>query len=54
MRVTWPPDFSASRPRLDTVIKLAGALGIEPCELIADVRWTPPPAGPSGGGFRKL
>lgn len=41
-------------PRLDTVIKLAGALEIEPCELIADVRWTPPLIGPSGGGFRKL
>ena len=38
-------------PRLDTVIKLAGALKIEPCELIGDVRWSPPPVGPSDGGF---
>jgi transcriptional regulator with XRE-family HTH domain len=41
-------------PRLDTVIKIAGALNIEPCELIADVRWAPPPEGPSSGGFRKI
>ncbi len=41
-------------PRLDTVIKIAGALGIEPSELISDVRWTPPPEGPGTGGFRKL
>jgi transcriptional regulator with XRE-family HTH domain len=33
-------------PRLDTVIKLAGALNIEPCQLIGDLRWTPPAAGP--------
>jgi len=41
-------------PRLDTVIKLAGALNIEPCELMADVRWKPPPVGPSSGGFHKI
>jgi DNA-binding XRE family transcriptional regulator len=41
-------------PRLDTVIRLAGALKIEPCDLVADVRWTPPPVGPSSGKFRKL
>lgn len=41
-------------PRLDTVIKLAGAMKIEPCDLIGDIRWTPPPTGPSGGGFRRL
>lgn len=29
-------------PKLDTIIRLAGALDIEPCKLIADVRWTPP------------
>jgi DNA-binding XRE family transcriptional regulator len=41
-------------PRLDTVIKLAGALKIEPCELISDVRWTPPPVGPNSGGFHRI
>jgi ribosome-binding protein aMBF1 (putative translation factor) len=41
-------------PRLDTVIKLAGALGIEPCQLIADVRWEPPADGPPGGEFRRV
>jgi transcriptional regulator with XRE-family HTH domain len=40
-------------PRLDTLIKLAGALGVEPCELVADVRWTPPLTEPSGG-FREI
>jgi len=32
-------------PKLDTVIKLAGALEIEPCELMPDVRWVPPAHG---------
>lgn len=41
-------------PRLDTVVKLAGALDVEPCELIGDVRWTPPPTGPAKGGFRSV
>jgi transcriptional regulator with XRE-family HTH domain len=41
-------------PGMDTVIRLAGALGVEPCELIADVRWTPPPRGPSGGSYQKV
>jgi transcriptional regulator with XRE-family HTH domain len=41
-------------PGMDTVIRLAGALGVEPCELIADVRWTPPPRGPSGGSYKKV
>jgi DNA-binding XRE family transcriptional regulator len=41
-------------PRLDTVVKLAGALEVEPCELIGDVRWTPPPTGPAKGGFRSI
>ncbi len=38
-------------PRLDTVIKLAGGLNIEPCELIGDVRFRPPPVGPDKGGW---
>jgi transcriptional regulator with XRE-family HTH domain len=29
-------------PKLDTIIRLAGALNMEPCGLIADVRWLPP------------
>jgi transcriptional regulator with XRE-family HTH domain len=41
-------------PRLDTVIKIAGALNIEPCDLTADVRWIPPPDSPSSGGFRQI
>lgn len=28
-------------PRLDTLIKLAGALGIDAAELLAGVRWEP-------------
>jgi transcriptional regulator with XRE-family HTH domain len=28
-------------PRLDTLLKLAGALGVEPSSLIADYRWRP-------------
>lgn len=50
-----PLELGQHLPRLDTVIKLAGALGVEPCELMADVRWTPPPQeGRRGGEFRKL
>jgi ribosome-binding protein aMBF1 (putative translation factor) len=41
-------------PGMDTVIRLAGALGIEPCELMADVRWTPPPRDPGGGNYREV
>lgn len=41
-------------PGMDTVIRLAGALGIDPCDLMADVRWTPPPRGPSGGSYRDV
>ncbi len=41
-------------PRLDTVVKLAGALKIEPSELIGDVRWSPSPVEPSSGGFHKI
>jgi transcriptional regulator with XRE-family HTH domain len=26
-------------PRLDTIVKLAGALGVEPCELLAGMTW---------------
>lgn len=26
-------------PRLGTIVKLGGALGVEPCELLAGMRW---------------
>jgi ribosome-binding protein aMBF1 (putative translation factor) len=39
-------------PRLDTIIKLAGGLGIEPCELMADVRWRPASAEPQGEFYK--
>lgn len=26
-------------PRLDTIVKLAGALGVEPCALLAGLAW---------------
>jgi transcriptional regulator with XRE-family HTH domain len=26
-------------PRLDTIVKLGGALGVEPCELLAGMAW---------------
>jgi transcriptional regulator with XRE-family HTH domain len=29
-------------PRLDTLVKLAGAFGIEPCELLEGMEWLPP------------
>ncbi|MGC1167040.1 MAG: helix-turn-helix transcriptional regulator [Solirubrobacterales bacterium] len=35
--------------RIDTVIRLSGAMAIEPAELLAGIHWTVP--GTSGGGF---
>lgn len=35
-------------PRLNTAIRLVGALGLDPCALMADVRWSPP-SGKDGG-----
>lgn len=37
-------------PQLETLIRLAGGLAMEPCELMPGVRWEPPPssAKPSG------
>lgn len=29
-------------PRLDTIVKLAGAFDIEPCELLEGMNWLPP------------
>ena len=28
-------------PRIDTLVKLAGALGVEPSELLEGIAWTP-------------
>jgi len=38
-----PLELGQHIPRMDTLIRLAGALGVEPCELMGDVRWLPPP-----------
>ena len=38
------------QPRLDTIIKIAGALDVDPCELIKGLSWTPPSTKP--GEFR--
>jgi transcriptional regulator with XRE-family HTH domain len=35
--------------RIDTLIKLAGAMAIPPSDLIEGIHWTP--GQPSGGGF---
>lgn len=37
-------------PRLDTMIRLAGALGVETTALVPAVRWEPPPASAAPGG----
>jgi transcriptional regulator with XRE-family HTH domain len=37
-------------PRIDTLIKLAGALEVEPGELLTGLRWVP--SGPPSGAFR--
>jgi DNA-binding XRE family transcriptional regulator len=40
-----------SVPKLDTVIQLAGALGIDAPDLLPTLRWRPPSI-PQGGGFQ--
>ena len=42
-----------SVPKLDTVIQLAGALGIKTPELLPAILWEPPSLPPAGGGFRQ-
>jgi transcriptional regulator with XRE-family HTH domain len=34
------------QPRLETIVKVAGALGVDPGELIEGIRWTPPSTKP--------
>lgn len=36
-------------PKLETVMKLAGAMGLDPCELIPSIRWQAPAGGPPSG-----
>lgn len=39
-------------PRLATVIRLAGALNLEPADLVTSLRWEPPSSSPAPeGGF---
>lgn len=35
-------------PRLDTVMKIAGALGVKPEVLLAGIEWLPPGLSPEG------
>jgi transcriptional regulator with XRE-family HTH domain len=35
-------------PRIDTLIKLAGALDVSPCELLDGIAWEPPGMGRPG------
>lgn len=39
--------------RIDTLVKLAGALSISPCELIDGIGWTPGGA-PTSGEFKRV
>jgi transcriptional regulator with XRE-family HTH domain len=39
-------------PKLDTILKLAGALSVEPGELLKGMEWSSPPDSPQRGGFR--
>jgi transcriptional regulator with XRE-family HTH domain len=32
------------QPRLETIVKLAGGLDVNPCALIQGIRWRPAPA----------
>jgi transcriptional regulator with XRE-family HTH domain len=35
-------------PRIDTVVRLAGALNVGVGELVRGIEWSPPPSPPSG------
>lgn len=35
-------------PRIDTLVKLAGALGVSPCDLLDGIIWRPGEAQPGG------
>jgi transcriptional regulator with XRE-family HTH domain len=37
-------------PRLASLIRLAGALGIQPCDLMPAIRWRPPSSSPAPTG----
>jgi transcriptional regulator with XRE-family HTH domain len=39
---------SQRTPRIDTVVKVAGALGVEPAELLRGMRWKPSETKPGG------
>jgi transcriptional regulator with XRE-family HTH domain len=40
-------------PRIDTVVKIATGLGIQPNALVVGIAWTPPTATTQGGGFTR-
>lgn len=42
---------SQRTPRIDTVIKVAGALGVDPAELLRGMRWEPTVTQPGGFDF---
>lgn len=35
-------------PRIDTLVKLAGALGVSPCDLLDGIAWKPSETRPGG------
>ena len=50
-----PLERGEHMPRLDTLLKLAGALEVEPSALIADYRYRPPKHGrPTAGSFHRF
>jgi len=38
-------------PRIDTLVKVAGGLGVPPGELLEGIEWKPKPGGGDAGGF---
>jgi len=39
-------------PRIDTAVKVAGAVGVEPGDLFEGIKWTPGEVRPGGFGLR--
>jgi len=46
-----PVELGRTMPRIDSFIRLAGALGVTPGELAAGISWEPPETVVTPGGF---
>ncbi|MGH2976014.1 MAG: helix-turn-helix domain-containing protein [Solirubrobacterales bacterium] len=43
-------ELGKASPRLETIVRIAGALDLDPCALIPALRWQPPASAPAPAG----